>query len=187
MSVARPFDIPKELVAAAFRAVKSNAGGAEIDKETIGQFESKLGDDLYKSEIACRQGPTSRRQSRRLPVRRRVAGKKYLACPRFQTGWLRWWSRWCLSLFWSLSFFRIPTATGRRNPRWMRWRSRASVAGRVRSSSASPRWDSAAGLRAQQCSRLRRFRFPFLYPDCRCWAAIEGPRPPVNDFAVAHN
>jgi len=48
MSVARPFNIPKELVAAAFRAVKSNAGGAGIDKETIGQFESKLGDNLYK-------------------------------------------------------------------------------------------------------------------------------------------
>ena len=48
MSVARPFNIPKELVAAAFRAVKSNAGGAGIDKETIGQFESKVEDNLYK-------------------------------------------------------------------------------------------------------------------------------------------
>ena len=35
MSVARPFNIPKKLVAAAFRAVKSNAGSAGIDKETM--------------------------------------------------------------------------------------------------------------------------------------------------------
>ena len=48
MSAARPFDIPKKLVAAAFRAVKHNAGGAEIDKETIRQFESKRKDNLYK-------------------------------------------------------------------------------------------------------------------------------------------
>jgi hypothetical protein len=100
MSVARPFDIPKELVAAAFRAVKSNAGGAGIDKETIEQFESKLEDNLYKiwnrmpagaylrSSSAKRDSAAKefRRRSRRLPFRRRVAGKEYLACLRFQTG-----------------------------------------------------------------------------------------------------
>jgi len=48
MSAAKPFNIPKELVAAAFLAVKDSAGGAGIDKETIGQFESKLKDNLYK-------------------------------------------------------------------------------------------------------------------------------------------
>jgi len=48
MSAAKPFDIPKKLVAAAFRAVKNSAGGAGIDKETIGQFESKLKDNLHK-------------------------------------------------------------------------------------------------------------------------------------------
>ena len=39
MSAAKPFDIQKKLVAAAFRVVKSNAGSAGIDKERIGQFE----------------------------------------------------------------------------------------------------------------------------------------------------
>ena len=48
MSAAKPFNIPKKLVAAAFRAVKGSAGGAGIDKETIGQFGSKLEDNLYK-------------------------------------------------------------------------------------------------------------------------------------------
>ena len=48
MSAAKPFNIPKKLVAAAFRAVKNSAGGAGIDKETIGQFELKLKDNLYK-------------------------------------------------------------------------------------------------------------------------------------------
>ena len=48
MSAAKPFNIPKKLVVAAFRAVKNSAGGAGIDKETIGQFEAKLKDNLYK-------------------------------------------------------------------------------------------------------------------------------------------
>jgi RNA-directed DNA polymerase len=48
MTAAKPYNIPKKLVAAAFRAVKSSAGGAGIDKETIGQFESELKNNLYK-------------------------------------------------------------------------------------------------------------------------------------------
>jgi len=48
MNIARPFNIPKGLVVAAFRAVKDNAGAAGVDKETIAQFESKLKDNLYK-------------------------------------------------------------------------------------------------------------------------------------------
>ncbi len=60
MSAAKPFDIPKKLVVAAFRAVKNSAGGAGIDNETIGQFKSKLKDNLYKTGAACPLGPTSR-------------------------------------------------------------------------------------------------------------------------------
>jgi len=48
MSAAKPFTIPKRLVCEAFRAVKDNAGAAGVDKETIGQFEAKLKDNLYK-------------------------------------------------------------------------------------------------------------------------------------------
>ena len=86
MSAARPFDIPRKLVAAAFRAVKSNAGGAEIDKETIGQFESKLGDNLYKIWNRMSSGTYFPPPVKADPVQRRVAGKECLACPRFQTG-----------------------------------------------------------------------------------------------------
>ena len=75
MSVARPFDIPKELVVAAFHAVKSNAGSAGIDKETIGQFESKLGDNLYKNWNRMSSGTYFSPPVKALPFRRRVAGK----------------------------------------------------------------------------------------------------------------
>ena len=68
MTAAKPFDIPKKLVVAAFRAVKSNAGGAGIDQETIGQFESKLKDNLYKvwnrmSSGTSRHSSSARRDS----------------------------------------------------------------------------------------------------------------------------
>ena len=79
MSAAKPFDIPKKLVAAAFRAVKNSAGGAEIDKETIGQFESKLKDNLYKIwnrmssgtyvSSACKGGRHSEEEWRRKDTR----------------------------------------------------------------------------------------------------------------------
>ena len=61
MSAAKPFNIPKKLVAAAFRAVKNSAGGAGIDKETIGQSKSKLKDNLYKIWNRMSSGPTFHR------------------------------------------------------------------------------------------------------------------------------
>ena len=135
MSVARPFNIPKELVAAAFRAVKSNAGGAGNDKETIGRFKSKLKDNIYKSEIACSiRGLLPAARSRRSAIPKRVAGKGVLRVPRFGCMWLRWWSRRCLNPVGAylssgfLRFFFRPEEI-----HVTQWRSRASVAGRVRS------------------------------------------------------
>lgn len=48
MDAAKPFTIPKQRVYEAFRAVKSNAGAAGVDKQSIEQFEQGLKDNLYK-------------------------------------------------------------------------------------------------------------------------------------------
>jgi hypothetical protein len=44
----KPFDIPKALLWEAFKCVKANGGAAGVDRESIEQFESRLGDNLYK-------------------------------------------------------------------------------------------------------------------------------------------
>ncbi len=44
----KPFNIDKRLVYEAYKAVKSNAGSAGVDGETIEQFETDLRGNLYK-------------------------------------------------------------------------------------------------------------------------------------------
>jgi len=78
---ARPFDIPRKLVAAAFRAVKSNAGGAGIDKETIGQFESKLGDNLYKIWNRMSSGTYFPPPVKAVAIPKKSGGERVLGVP----------------------------------------------------------------------------------------------------------
>jgi RNA-directed DNA polymerase len=44
----KPFKIEKKLVYQAYKAVKSNAGAAGVDGQSIGQFEADLKNNLYK-------------------------------------------------------------------------------------------------------------------------------------------
>ena len=44
----KPFNIDKKQVYEAYKAVKSNAGSAGVDGQTIEQFESDLQNNLYK-------------------------------------------------------------------------------------------------------------------------------------------
>ena len=81
MSAAKPFDIPKKLVAAAFRAVKSNAGGAGIDKETIGQFELKLKDNLYKVWNRMSSGTYFPPPVKAVAIPKKSGGERILGVP----------------------------------------------------------------------------------------------------------
>ena len=47
-SQAKPFDIPKQLVWEAYRQVAANQGAPGVDQQTIGEFEARLKDNLYK-------------------------------------------------------------------------------------------------------------------------------------------
>src|SRR5512142_2401813 len=44
----RPYAIPKQFVWKAFQRVKANGGSSGVDEESIVEFESKVGDNLYK-------------------------------------------------------------------------------------------------------------------------------------------
>jgi len=44
----KPFSIDKKQVYEAYKAVKSNAGSAGVDGQTIEQFEADLQNNLYK-------------------------------------------------------------------------------------------------------------------------------------------
>ena len=44
----KPFSIDKKQVYEAYKAVKSNAGSAGVDGQTIEQFETDLQNNLYK-------------------------------------------------------------------------------------------------------------------------------------------
>jgi group II intron reverse transcriptase/maturase len=48
MDTAKPFDISKQQVWNAYKAVRANAGAAGVDKETIADFEVNLKGNLYK-------------------------------------------------------------------------------------------------------------------------------------------
>ena len=44
----KPFVIPKQLVGEAYRRVAANDGAPGVDKETLGEFESDLKNNLYR-------------------------------------------------------------------------------------------------------------------------------------------
>ena len=48
MPEAKPYDIPKQLVWAAYQRVKANQGAAGVDGETLAMFEKDLKGNLYK-------------------------------------------------------------------------------------------------------------------------------------------
>lgn len=48
MSEAKPFVISKWQVMRAFELVKTNAGAAGVDKQSLSEFEQNLTDNLYK-------------------------------------------------------------------------------------------------------------------------------------------
>ncbi len=54
MNTVKPFNIPKKLVMDACQDVKTNAGAAGIDKQSIEDFERNLKDNLYKLWNRCR-------------------------------------------------------------------------------------------------------------------------------------
>jgi len=84
----KPFNIDKNLVYEAYKAVKSNGGAAGGDGQTIEQFESDLKSNLYKIWNRMSSGtyfpPPVRADSRQQPSGRwlcRAGANESAPCP----------------------------------------------------------------------------------------------------------
>lgn len=62
MTKTKAFNIDKSLVVSAYRRVKTSAGAAGIDKQSLADFDKRLVDNLYKSGTDFLQEVISHRQ-----------------------------------------------------------------------------------------------------------------------------
>lgn len=81
MQVAKPFDIPKEMIWEAYQKVKSKGGSAGIDKETIELFESDLKSNLYKIWNRMSSGSYFPPAVKAVPIPKKTGGIRILGVP----------------------------------------------------------------------------------------------------------
>lgn len=81
MNLSKPYNIPKSLVATAFKAVKKNAGSAGIDKQSIGEFEVNLKDNLYKIWNRMSSGTYFPPAVKAVPIPKKNGGVRILGVP----------------------------------------------------------------------------------------------------------
>src|SRR5487761_1152167 len=77
----KPFRIDKKLVYEAYKAVKSNAGAAGVDKETIEQFEADLQNNLYKLWNRMSSGSYFPPPVRAVSIPKKSGGQRILGVP----------------------------------------------------------------------------------------------------------
>jgi RNA-directed DNA polymerase len=73
----KPFKIEKKLVYEAYKAVKSNAGAAGVDGQSIEQFEGNLKNNLYKLRNRMNSGSYFPPRCGPSPYPRRQEGKGF--------------------------------------------------------------------------------------------------------------
>jgi group II intron reverse transcriptase/maturase len=77
----KPFDIEKMQVFEAYKAVKSNAGAAGVDGQTIEQFEADLKGNLYKIWNRMSSGSYFPPPVRAVPIPKKSGGERILGVP----------------------------------------------------------------------------------------------------------
>ena len=77
----KPFNITKKQVYEAYKAVKSNRGGAGVDKETIEQFEAGLKGNLYKLWNRMSSGSYFPPPVRAVSIPKKSGGERILGVP----------------------------------------------------------------------------------------------------------
>ncbi|KVW66259.1 group II intron reverse transcriptase/maturase [Burkholderia ubonensis] len=77
----KPFDIPKALIWQAFKCVKANGGAAGVDRESIEQFERRLGDNLYKLWNRLCSGSYFPPPVKGVPIPKKSGGVRMLGVP----------------------------------------------------------------------------------------------------------
>jgi group II intron reverse transcriptase/maturase len=77
----KPFNIDKRLVYEAYKAVKSNRGGAGVDEQSIEQFEKDLAGNLYKIWNRMSSGSYFPLPVRAVPIPKKSGGERILGVP----------------------------------------------------------------------------------------------------------
>src|ERR1700686_5176217 len=77
----KPFNITKKQVYEAYKAVKSNAGSAGVDGQTIEQFDSDLRNNLYKLWNRMSSGSYFPPPVRAVAIPKKTGGQRLLGVP----------------------------------------------------------------------------------------------------------
>ena len=77
----KPFNITKKQVYEAYKAVKSNAGSAGVDRQTIEQFDSDLRRNLYKLWNRMSSGSYFPPPVRAVSIPKKTGGQRILGVP----------------------------------------------------------------------------------------------------------
>jgi RNA-directed DNA polymerase len=77
----KPFSIDKKRVYEAYKAVKSNAGSAGVDRQTIEQFEADLQNNLYKLWNRMSSGSYFPPPVRAVSIPKKAGGQRILGVP----------------------------------------------------------------------------------------------------------
>lgn len=77
----KPYNIEKKQVYEAYKAVKSKAGAAGVDGQTIEQFESNLKNNLYKIWNRMSSGSYFPPPVRAVPIPKKTGGQRILGVP----------------------------------------------------------------------------------------------------------
>jgi len=80
-TTSKPFDIDKRLVYEAYKAVKSNAGAAGVDGQTIEQFEADLKSNLHKIWNRMSSGSYLPPPVRAVSIPKKSGGQRILGVP----------------------------------------------------------------------------------------------------------
>ena len=77
----KPFNIDKKLVYDAYKAVKTNAGAAGVDGQSLEQFAQDLGRNLYKIWNRMSSGSYFPPPVRAVPIPKKTGGQRILGVP----------------------------------------------------------------------------------------------------------
>jgi RNA-directed DNA polymerase len=81
MNTAKSFDISKQLVVQAYKAVKANAGAAGIDEQSIEDFEENLKDNLYRIWNRMSSGSYFPPPVKAVAIPKKSGGERILGVP----------------------------------------------------------------------------------------------------------
>jgi RNA-directed DNA polymerase len=81
LSKTKPFDIPKDLVMKAYNLVKSNAGGAGVDQQSLQEFDQCLEGNLYKLWNRMSSGSYFPPPVKAVAIPKKQGGERILGVP----------------------------------------------------------------------------------------------------------